>query len=343
MGATPTAGRVRRTARTPFAQALRQRYEQGEDLEDIAAELAASHTYVYVLLVESGARMRFTPVAPLGSEERAALARMMREGYDAGLSQPAVARSIGCDHDTARTLITEAGGTIRSAVVSGLPEHARSMLAQRLRIEYEHGAGLEQLSADLGCRHSSVRCLLVEAGATIRAPGGAPIATTQPPSSGQQMSLRELASLVRVPPSRPRAAACPVTTEDAPRLVECYRAGETIAGLATSTGYTYTAVRNSLLASGVTLRPKAIPHASDEQIADVVRRYRAGERISVLASSTGLSYGQVTRMVRRNQVSPAKGGDDMTAPDDEIPDAEPLSAEDLAANDKLDASLRELD
>jgi hypothetical protein len=242
--------------RAAFAHALRDKYEAGQSLKDIADDIAASETYVYVMLVEVDTRMRPTPIAPLGSAERAELARMLREGYDAGLSHTAVARSIGCDHDTARTLIVEAGGTLRTQVIAGLAEHLRPALAQRLRTEYENGASLAELSAELRCRESSVRCLLVEAGATIRPDHKIAAVQRYPACPTGGMSLRELADLLGLQPPPPRRASHPVRPEETEQIAMRYQAGETIQELATSTGYPYSRVRNALLAAGVRMRRK---------------------------------------------------------------------------------------
>ena len=242
--------------RTAFAQALRQRYEAGESLKDIAEDIAASANYVYMMLVEAGTRIRPTPIAPLGSAERAELARMLREGYEAGLTHTALARSIGCDHDTARSLITEAGGTLRTKVVASLAEHLRPVLAQRLRVDYENGASLAALSAELRCRKSSVRCLGVEAGATIRPDYKISAAQRYPAYPAGGMSLRELADLLGWQPPPPRREPCPVSPQDAEQIATRYRAGETIQALAISTGYPYSRIRSTLLAAGVRLRHK---------------------------------------------------------------------------------------
>lgn len=242
--------------RRAFAQVLREQYEVGKSLKDIAEEIAASITYVYVMLVEAGTMMRPTPIAPLGSAERAELAQLLREGYDAGLSHTALARSVGCDHDTARSLIVEAGGRLRTQVVAGLAEHLRPALAQRLRIEYENGASLADLSAELRCRESSIRCLLVEAGATIRPDHRIAAAQRYPAYPTGGMSLRELADLLGWQPRPPRRASRPVRPDEAEQIATRYRAGETIQALATSTGYPYSRIRNTLLVAGVRFRRK---------------------------------------------------------------------------------------
>jgi hypothetical protein len=251
---TPT---LKGKARRELAQSLRRKYEAGSSLKDIADEISASIAYVYWMLVAADTVMRPNPIAPLGSTERAELAQMAREGYDAGLTQSAVARGLGCDHDTARTLIVEAGGTLRTTVIAGLAESARPVLAQRLRIEYEKGAGLAELSAELGCRESSVRCLLAEAGATIRPDRKIPDAQRYAAQPAERMSVREFAETLGWQPSPPRQESRPVSPEEAEQIAERYRAGETIKMLGVCFGYPYSAIRRTLLAAGVELRSRS--------------------------------------------------------------------------------------
>lgn len=241
----------RNAARSAQGQTLRELYEAGHSVQDIAEQTAASAASIYRALVAAGTTFRTTPVAPLGSPERAELARTVREGYDAGLTQSEVARSIGCDHDTARRLITEAGGTIRTRVMNGLDEYTRPLLAKRLRMEYENGASLADLSAALDCRESSVRCLLVEAGATIR-----PLGSRCPPraQSSELMGLRQLATWLGWEPPKKRQPPRPVTEQDARRIVASYLSGDTMERLAADTGYPYSRVRRTLLAAGVEIR-----------------------------------------------------------------------------------------
>ncbi len=243
--------------RATFARALRQQYEAGKSLRQIGTDIGASDSYVYVMLVEVGTTMRPTPIAPLGSAERVELAQLMRDGYDAGLTHTALARSIGCDHDTARRLIVEAGGTLRTQVIAGLAEHARPLLAQRLRIEYDNGAGLAELSAELGCRESSVGCLLVEAGATLRPDYKIADAQRYPARPTEGMSVREFADLLGWQPPPPRRKSRPVSPQDAVESVRRYEAGETIQAIADSIGYPSSAIRRTLLAAGVRLRTRA--------------------------------------------------------------------------------------
>lgn len=242
---------LRPETRPAYAKALRQLYDTGYSIKDIADQTSQKADAVYWLLLSVGTIFRQVAIAPMGSTERAELAETAREQYEAGLTQTDVAHSIGCDHDTARRLITEAGGKIRTEVMRGLDDYTRPILAKRLRVEYERGVSLADLSAELGCRESSVRCLLVEAGATIRPMGSSPRPLSQ---STEPMSLRQLAMRLGWEPPKKRSPSRPVTDEDAARIVAGYRAGDTLMGLAAATGYPYSRVRSTLLAAGVELR-----------------------------------------------------------------------------------------
>jgi DNA-binding transcriptional regulator LsrR (DeoR family) len=151
---------------------LRAKYEAGGTYASLAAEYGIPKRSVEILLAAAGTSIRPSAIGGFGSDERATLAQDVRDDYEKGLSLAMLAIMYGHTDQTVRRLITEAGGTIRTQVVAGLPESARPRFAAYLRKEYEGGRSLRSLSKEIGAKRTSVRCLVLEAGATLRPPSG---------------------------------------------------------------------------------------------------------------------------------------------------------------------------
>lgn len=163
---------------------------------------------------------------------------------------------------------------------------ARARLARELAEMYET-ASISDVAAARSLRDSTVKRLLVEAGAVIRPPGG------------------------------PRVRRRPVTPDPARAelarvLVEEYNAGATIKGLAAGYGRARGTVRRLLREGGAVMRPPRPPkgggrprYRSAEEAAaraalarDLAESYDAGASIRELVESRGLAFGTVQRLLR---------------------------------------------
>lgn len=107
--------------RRRLAAALRERYEAGATVGDLAAECGRSARTVRRWLVEAEATLR-SPTRPADSVrtrkvQTAARARLMatpRTRYEAGKSVPALADDVGCSVTKIYRPLRKAGTTMRS-------------------------------------------------------------------------------------------------------------------------------------------------------------------------------------------------------------------------------------
>jgi hypothetical protein len=87
-----------------------------------------------------------------------------------------------------------------------------------------------------------------------------------------------------------------------------YEAGESLAEIGAALGASDTTVRNAMVRVGIPTRPGPRPagerrgplHRLD--VADIVRRYRAGDSIIGIARATGASESGVYRVIKRSRI-----------------------------------------
>ncbi|MFI6304259.1 helix-turn-helix domain-containing protein [Amycolatopsis thailandensis] len=95
-----------------------------------------------------------------------------------------------------------------------------------------------------------------------------------------------------------------MTTDDpapAQSLAAAYEAGATLEGLVKKTGLSYHAVRDNVLAAGVTLRPPRI--LIPECPPGMIDQYYQGASIRQLADKHDRTYSQTRRMLLQAGVS----------------------------------------
>ncbi|MFE2712944.1 helix-turn-helix domain-containing protein [Streptomyces mirabilis] len=158
------------------AQALREQYEAGATVDQLAASSGLSYGTVLNRLHEAGTEMRTswqTRRLRDGQARRNLAARLRRlyEQQGATLAELAVAGSV--TRRAARRLLIEAGGTPRTTlqtlrIRSAADAARRTKLAESLRARYEAGATVPDLAGECNYSVGTVYRLLHQAGTHMR-------------------------------------------------------------------------------------------------------------------------------------------------------------------------------
>ncbi|MFF9280325.1 helix-turn-helix domain-containing protein [Streptomyces griseosporeus] len=175
MTSPPPADPDANKAVTP--QALREQYESGATVQELAAASGLSYGTVLNRLRSAGTVMRTSWQTrrmrqdPQARRRLATQLRALYEQHGATLAELAAAASV--TKRAARHLLIEAGGTPRTAqetlrlrVAQRAAERHR--LALSLRERYEAGASVPELATDCGYSKATVYRLLRQAGTRMR-------------------------------------------------------------------------------------------------------------------------------------------------------------------------------
>lgn len=182
---TSTADVPQDVLRARAPDELRRRYEAGATIGDLELASRLSHGTVINRLRAAGTRMRTSHETRLMREKARARARMLlalelRGMYEHGASLAELADRCGRSKATAKRLVIEAGGSIRSPRATRVLRMSPRELAERdllravLRSRYEAGEDVSVLAADHGISTATVYRHLHRAGAAMRRSRRAP-------------------------------------------------------------------------------------------------------------------------------------------------------------------------
>ncbi|WP_308122259.1 helix-turn-helix domain-containing protein [Streptomyces sp. TRM70350] len=158
-------------------EALREQYESGATVQEIAAASGLSYGTVLNRLRSAGTVMRTSWQTrrmrqdPHARQRLATQLRALYEQHGATLAELAAAASV--TKRAARRLLIEAGGTPRTAqetlrMRAAARAAERQRLAVSLRECYEAGATVPELAVDCGYSEATVYRLLHQAGTRMR-------------------------------------------------------------------------------------------------------------------------------------------------------------------------------
>ncbi|MFG2126635.1 helix-turn-helix domain-containing protein [Streptomyces sp. NPDC048751] len=161
----------------PSPQALRARYESGATVDELVADSGLSYGTVLNRLHDAGTVMRTSWQTrrmrqnPQARRRLAAHLRTLYEQHGATLTE--LATAAGETRRSARRLLIEAGGTVRTTqqtlrVRAAARAAERHKLALSLRARYEAGATVPELATEHSYSIATVYRLLHQAGTLMR-------------------------------------------------------------------------------------------------------------------------------------------------------------------------------
>ncbi|WNV83858.1 helix-turn-helix domain-containing protein [Umezawaea sp. Da 62-37] len=154
--------------RHELAALLKQKYEAGARVADLATPDIGSEEYVRVLLSEANTTMRPRGHRP-DPEKHTKQGLYYRTRYESGEKLITIAESAGSNRTTVTKMIIEAGGKIRRRGFPSIAQtSARRELAATLRQKYEAGATITELVNPEVGTFNTVKKMLTEAGTTLR-------------------------------------------------------------------------------------------------------------------------------------------------------------------------------
>jgi DNA-directed RNA polymerase specialized sigma24 family protein len=160
------------------AQALREQYESGATVDELLTASGLSYGTVLNRLHDAGTAMRTSWQTRRMREDpqtRQRLATHLRALYDEhGATLAELAATAGETRRGARSLLIEAGGTVRTTqqtlrMRSAAQAAERQALALSLRAKYEAGATVPKLAQECNYSAGTVYRLLHQAGTRMRA------------------------------------------------------------------------------------------------------------------------------------------------------------------------------
>ncbi|MFE9882531.1 helix-turn-helix domain-containing protein [Streptomyces sp. NPDC005784] len=162
---------------SPTPQALHALYESGATVDELVADSGLSYGTVLNRLHDAGTEMRTSwqtrrlRESPEARQHLAARLRALYEKHGATLTELATVG--GETRRSARRLLTEAGGTVRTTrqtvrLRSAARAAERQKLALSLRARYEGGATVPELAEDCNFSTATVYRLLHQANTPMR-------------------------------------------------------------------------------------------------------------------------------------------------------------------------------
>lgn len=175
-GSRRGVGGAPRRATSETDQDMRQAYEAGASLSELAAKFGGSRTGAGRAVVRAGGVLRSRKNGIRMKRSRIVLPEEEAEfcrRYQGGESTQQIGRDAGLDPDLVRRILVARGTQIRTRSEAQMiaQRHRRKItdeISQQMRARYDDGASIVGLAKQFGFHRKQVTQALAESGATMR-------------------------------------------------------------------------------------------------------------------------------------------------------------------------------